>query len=231
MITFSDQSGCLGLNHGWVKAIEEIYVEQHEIGTPIMILPQTFYDHDADAVAKKILGCYLVHIENERTTLGRIVETEAYISNDPACHAFKGKTKRNSVLFGPAGYAYVYLIYGIHYCFNVVAGQKETGQAVLIRALEPLRGISIMQERRRTEERKLLCNGPGKLTQALRIDISFNGIPVFEGPLQIWSPDSLDDYRAIQRPEIVETTRIGISQAKELPLRFYLKGSNYVSRK
>jgi len=196
-----------------------------------MILPQAFYERDAPAVARELLGCRLVHLDEGGMTLGRIVETEAYISNDPACHAFKGKTKRNNVLFGPGGHAYVYLIYGMYYCFNAVAGEVGSGQAVLIRALEPIEGISLMQERRRTKDLRLLCNGPGKLTQALGIDISFNSAPLFDGPLQIWSADGLDDHRMVQRPEVVQTTRIGISQAKELPLRFYLKDNIYISRK
>jgi DNA-3-methyladenine glycosylase len=107
-----------------------------------MILPQTFYGHDTITVAKKLLECYLVHLEGEETTLGRIVETEAYLVNDPAAHAFIGKTNRNSVLFGPVGHAYVYFIYGIHYCVNVVTGQEGAGEAVLIRALEPLGSVS-----------------------------------------------------------------------------------------
>jgi DNA-3-methyladenine glycosylase len=198
-----------------------------------MILPQAFYERDADVVAKELLGCYLAHIEDKGTTLGRIVETEAYVLNDPACHAFRGKTKRNSVLFGPAGNAYVYLIYGMYYCFNAVVGQNKTGQAVLIRALEPLQGIPLMQERRRTMDIRKLCNGPGKLAQALEVNLTFNGTSLIdrESPLQIWSSDSLIDHTITERPEIIQTTRIGISQAKELMLRFYLEGNVHVSRK
>lgn len=196
-----------------------------------MILPQAFYEQDTIAVAKKLLGCYLVHIEDEGTAIGMIVETEAYISNDPACHAFRGKTKRNSVLFGPAGHAYVYLIYGMYYCFNAVTEQVGTGQAVLIRALEPVKGIELMRERRGTNELKILCNGPGKLTQALAINISFNGLPLFSGPIQIWSSESLPGSEAIGADDIIQTTRIGISQAKDDLLRFYLKDNMYISRK
>jgi len=196
-----------------------------------MILPQAFYEQDTIAIAKKLLGCYLAHIEDEKTTIGRIVETEAYILNDPACHAFRGKTKRNRVLFGPAGHAYVYLIYGMYYCLNAVTGQDGTGQAVLIRALEPVKGISSMQERRGTKELRLLCNGPGKLTQALAIDISFNGLSLFSGPIQLWSLDSLPGSWAIGADDIVKTTRVGISRAKDALLRFYLKGNTCISRK
>lgn len=196
-----------------------------------MNLCPTFYEQDTITVAKELLGCYLVHLEGEETTLGRIVETEAYLVNDPASHAFIGKTKRNSVLFGPVGHSYVYFIYGMHYCFNVVTGQEGTGEAVLIRALEPLQGISVMQKRRGTEKLSLLCNGPARLAEALAITLSLNGISLSDGPLQIWSPDSLHSSAISEKAEIVQTTRIGIVKAKELPLRFYLKGNRNISRK
>src|SRR5215469_8084845 len=189
-----------------------------------MILPQTFYEHDTITVAKALLECYLVHLEGEKTTLGRIVETEAYLVNDPAAHTFSGKTNRNSVLFGPVGHAYVYVIYGIHSCVNVVTGQEGTGEAVLIRALEPLRGMAVMQHRRKTEKLKLLCSGPARLTQALAIPLALNGSSLVDGPLQIWSADSLPSSPLSGNVEIVQTTRIGIRKARELPLRFYLKG-------
>jgi DNA-3-methyladenine glycosylase len=196
-----------------------------------MILTQTFYAQETILVAKQLLGCYLVHLEGEETTLGRIVETEAYLWNDPAAHAFVGKTKRNSVLFGPVGHAYVYFIYGMHYCVNAVTGQAGKGEAVLIRALEPLQGIPVMQKRRHTQQLSLLCNGPARLTKALAITLALNGVPLFDGPLQIWSPESLPPASLSESAEIVATTRIGISKAKELPLRFYLKGSSSLSRK
>lgn len=197
-----------------------------------MILPQTFYAQETVIVAKQLLGCYLVHLEGEQTTLGRIVETEAYLGrHDPASHAFIGKTTRNRVLFGPVGHAYVYFIYGMHYCVNAVTNHEGTGEAVLIRALEPLEGIPVMQCRRRTENLTLLCNGPARLTQALAITLIFNGLPLFNGPLQIWSPDSLPSSVPIQPTDIIQTTRIGIAKAQDLPLRFYVKGSNHISRK
>lgn len=195
-----------------------------------MILPQLFYAQETVSVAKHLLGCYLVHLEGEATTLGRIVETEAYLVNDPASHAFIGQTPRNSVMFGPVGHAYVYLIYGLHHCVNAVTGQAGTGEAVLIRALEPLQGLAVMQERRRTHNLHLLCNGPARLTEALAITRAFNGVPLFEGPLQIWSADSLPSSAMLGEAEIVHTTRIGIGKAKGLPLRFYLKGNRYISR-
>lgn len=195
-----------------------------------MILPQTFYEQDTISVAKKLLGCYLVHLEGEETTLGRIVETEAYLVNDPAAHSFIGKTKRNAVLFGPVGHAYVYFIYGMHYCVNVVTGREGAGEAVLIRALEPLRGIALMRQRRGTEKLTLLCNGPARLAEALAITLAFNGSPLFDGPLQIWSADSIPTSPTIENADIVQTTRIGIVKARDMPLRFYLKGNRYISR-
>ncbi len=194
-----------------------------------MLLPQAFYTQETPLVARKLLGCFLVHLQEEETTLGQIVETEAYLWNDPASHAFAGKTQRNSVMFGPVGHAYIYFIYGMHYCINAVSGIEGKGEAVLIRALEPLQGIPVMQKRRQTEKLPLLCNGPAKLAQALALAMPLNGVPLFEGSLQIWSADSLSSAPSIENPDIVETTRIGISKAKELPLRFYLKGSSYVS--
>lgn len=196
-----------------------------------MILDQTFYAQETITVARQLLGCFLVHQQGKETTLGRIVETEAYLWNDPAAHAFVGKTKRNSVLFGPVGHAYVYFIYGMHYCVNAVTGQEGKGEAVLIRALEPLQGIPVMQKRRQTDNLSLLCNGPARLTQALDITLSLNGAPLFDGELQIWSPESLPATSPAETLQIVETTRIGITKAKELPLRFYLKGSRSISHK
>ncbi len=196
-----------------------------------MILPQSFYAQETPLVAKQLLGCFLVHLQGEETTLGRIVETEAYLWDDPASHAFIGKTHRNHVMFGPAGHAYMYFIYGMHYCVNAVTGLEGKGEAVLIRALEPLQGIPVMQKRRKTEKIPLLCNGPAKLTQALGLSLSLNGGPLFDGPLQIWSADSLPSFPLIERNDIVETTRIGINKAKELPLRFYVRESRYVSQR
>ncbi|MDI6719694.1 MAG: DNA-3-methyladenine glycosylase [Methanomicrobiales archaeon] len=196
-----------------------------------MILQQAFYEQDTVGVAKQLLGCYLVHLEGERTAIGRIVETEAYLEKDPAAHSYRGMTRRNSVMFGPVGHAYVYLIYGLHTCINAVSGREGAGEAVLIRALEPLEGVAWMQQRRGVEKIPLLCNGPGKLTEALGISLACNGIPLYEGPIQIWGRDSLPIHRMAEMPPIVQTTRIGITKAAERPLRFYLAGNRFVSRR
>jgi DNA-3-methyladenine glycosylase len=193
-----------------------------------MILPPAFYAEDTITVARKLLGCYLVHLEEERTTLGRIVETEAYLADDPASHSFKGKTKRSSVMFGPAGYAYVYFIYGMHVCLNVVTGEEGRGEAVLFRALEPVDGLAIMQDRRGTDRVELLCSGPARLTEALGISLDLNGQPLFTGPVQLWSADT---FPSPPSAPIVETTRVGIAKAADLPYRFYVQNSPHVSRR
>jgi DNA-3-methyladenine glycosylase len=196
-----------------------------------MILPCSFYGEDTVLVAKNLLGCYLVHLQGDMTTSGRIVETEAYLRQDPAAHSFHGRTAGNSVLFGPAGHTHLFFVYGMHWCMNVVTGRGDGGEAVLIRALEPTEGIPVMQKRRGINDLLLLCSGPGRLTQALAITGEYNGLPLDSGPLQIWSPDSLSGSSDSYGPQkIVQTIRVGISRAKELPYRFYLKGNPYVSR-
>jgi DNA-3-methyladenine glycosylase len=196
-----------------------------------MILPRSFYERDTITVARKLLGCFLVHQEDEGTTIGRIVEDEAYVEQDQAAHSYIGMTERNRIMFGPAGHAYVFFIYGMHYCFNAVTGTRGKGEAVLIRALEPVEGIALMQARRKTDRIINLCNGPGKLTQALNITGEENGRSLTDSPLRIWSPDSLPGFRSPGEGEIVQTTRVGISKSEDLPFRFYLKGSRFVSKK
>ncbi len=195
-------------------------------------LPRSFYNRDTIIVAKELLGKYLVHLHGGAERIGRIVEVEAYLGpHDLAAHSSKGLTNRTKIMFGPPGHAYVYMIYGMYYCLNAVAGEEGTGQAILIRALEPVEGKALMQKRRGTKDMKLLCNGPGKLTQALAIDISFNSLPLFSDPVQIWSSDSLPGFEIIGDDDIIRTTRVGISQAKDLLLRFYIKGNPYISKK
>jgi DNA-3-methyladenine glycosylase len=189
------------------------------------ILPADFYATDTVSLAQKLIGVRLVHETRGRRVSGTIVETEAYLRDDPACHASRGKTKRNAPMFGPAGHAYVYFIYGTYYCFNVVSEKEGVGEAVLIRALEPLEGIAQMQRSRGTRDLHALCSGPGKLVMALGITPKLSGCSLLRPPLYLARGDS------IQPSEIVCTPRIGISTAQELPLRFYLKGSRFASRR
>jgi DNA-3-methyladenine glycosylase len=153
---------------------------------------------------------------------GIIVETEAYDREDPASHTFSGPTPRNAVMFGPPGYAYVYLSYGIHWCLNFVCREAGHGAGVLIRALEPTAGVAVMSERRRQQDPRLLCSGPGRLGQALGITHQLNGRPLDRAPFKLTA--------ASRRVRVVSGQRIGISKAVERPWRFGLAGSGYVSR-
>ncbi len=153
---------------------------------------------------------------------GRIVETEAYDRSDPASHAFSGPTERNGAMFGPPGHAYVYRSYGIHWCLNFVCREEGHGAGVLIRALEPLAGLDIMQQRRNTDNLRLLCSGPGKLCQAIGVTRAHNGLSLAAAPFALLAaPDAVD---------LVAGPRIGISKAMDVPWRFGLAGSRFVSR-
>lgn len=171
------------------------------------------------------MGQVLVHETPQGTVSGRIAEVEAYLpKKDPACHAAKGRTPRNFPMFGPPGRAYVYFCYGNHFLFNVVTEKEGTPGAVLIRALEPLEGLDLMARRRGLDPSSLdLTNGPGKLVQALGIRPAHNGLDLLKKPL----------YLKKERREgpIGVTTRIGITEGWDLPLRFYLKDTNYLSVK
>lgn len=189
------------------------------------VLPKEFYEkHDTLTLAKLLLGCTLVHESVVGRTSGIIIETEAYLQNDPACHAYRKKSVRNAPMFEGAGVSYVYLIYGLHHCFNIVSGSAGIGEAVLIRALEPTEGIELMQERRKTKDIRNLCSGPAKLVQAMGITKDFNFL----------SLDS-EKFHCIKSQnfnfQIITTTRIGITQGADLPYRFYIEGNGFVSRK
>jgi DNA-3-methyladenine glycosylase len=180
-------------------------------------------------VARALIGCTLLHETAEGRTAGRIVETEAYLrSGDPACHAARGETKRCRSMFGLPGTAYVYLIYGVHHCLNVVTAPKGVGEAVLIRALEPLEGLELMERRRGTPVEKNLCSGPGKLVQALGITLEQDGVDFRRGGLSLWSPGG---SKAPADLPIAAGPRIGIREGAELPLRFCLEGSRWLSRR
>jgi DNA-3-methyladenine glycosylase len=179
-----------------------------------------FYDRPVLEVARDLIGCVVSRGECS----GVIVETEAYHDSEPACHAFGGLTKRTATLFGPPGRAYVYRSYGVHALLNAVSEPEGVGAAVLIRALEPLSGIELMRSRRGGLRDRALCSGPGKLSKALGIWLEDNGSDLLRGPVVI-SPRA----GALHAPEIVSSRRVGITRAVELPWRFCLRGSRYLS--
>lgn len=156
---------------------------------------------------------------------GRIVETEAYDSTEPAAHSFGGPRPRNAALFGPPGHAYVYRSYGIHWCLNFVCRESGHGAGVLIRALEPTHGVARMRKRRGLEDLRLLCAGPGRVGQALDVDCSLNGMALDAPPFALLA--RADDHPPL---EVEIGPRIGISKAIELPWRFGEKGSRYLSK-
>ncbi len=184
-------------------------------------MKRSFYERPVLEVAPDLVGCVLAHGE----TAGVIVETEAYHESEPACHAYVGLTKRTSTLFGSPGVAYVYRSYGIHALFNAVCEPPGVGAAVLIRALQPVRGLDLMRARRRLEDERMLCSGPGKLTQALDIELRDNQSDLIAGPIVI--SERPPEWRDV---EIVADRRIGITRAAELPWRFSAAGSRHLSR-
>jgi len=187
----------------------------------IEALPASFYDRPVVDVAVDLVGCVL-HVGEGS---GVIVETEAYHHSEPACHAYVGLTARTSTLFAAPGTAYVYRSYGIHALLNAVCEGEDVGAAVLVRALEPLTGVGAMHKRRGRPKVEDLCSGPGKLTQALGLDLEANATSLIGGPVRITGrhPDWKD-------PEIIAGPRIGITRAVELPWRFCAVGSRSVSR-
>lgn len=178
----------------------------------------------AATVAPRLLGSYLLRELDGQTVTVKIVETEAYDQTDAASHSYKGRTPRTDIMFGPAGYLYVYFTYGMHYCCNVVVGAEGEGAAVLIRAVEPVENEALLAIRRPNRSGAQLTNGPAKLCQALGIAKQLNGHNLTTPPLRlIMQP-------AVPKTGIVQTARIGISQAKDVPWRFYLKDNPYVSK-
>jgi len=182
-------------------------------------LPAEFYGRPVLEVARVLVGCVVRHSGMS----GLIVETEAYHDTEPASHAFAGLTPRTETLFGPPGVAYIYRSYGVHALLNAVCEDERTGAGVLIRALEPLEGEGEMRARRRRDRLEDLCSGPGKLTQALGVDLELNGTSLVDGPVRI-------DAAPAGTPEILTGPRIGITRAVDLPWRFCAAGSRFVSR-
>lgn len=175
-----------------------------------------FFDRPSTQVAKDLIGVTLLF----EGTGGIIVETEAYHPEDEASHSFRGQTKRNSSMFGPSGYSYIYLSYGIHWCLNAVCLR---GSAVLIRALEPTSGTAIMQSRRGVEDAQLLCSGPGRLCQALGLNRSHDGLSLTKKPFELRPRE--------KRISLLAGKRIGISKNMDVAWRFGLKDSEFLSRK
>ena len=184
-----------------------------------------FYDRATEIVARELLGAVLEHRTAEGSVRGRIVETEAYLGpDDPACHAAAGLTERTRILHGPPGHAYVYFIYGMHWCFNAVTRETGHGSAVLVRALEPLSGLALMRRRREIDDDVGLTSGPARLCEAFAIGRSQNGVRLDRGPLRILQGLSVPDE------SVLITPRIGIRKAADWPLRFLVKQNPFVSK-
>lgn len=175
------------------------------------------------ALARALIGCVLVRDSDGGRAAGRIVETEAYLPGDPACHAFIGKTLRNATLFGPAHRAYVYQIYGTLFCFNLSSEKDGRGAGVLVRALQPLEGLDLMRRRRGVQAERDLCRGPGRLCQALAIDRSFDGADLATDR-RLWLA-----HDGHARARIRRSTRIGVTRGAAHHLRFYAAGNPFVS--
>ena len=194
-------------------------------------LPRRFYEPSAQAVAPALLGHWLVRNTPNGPCGGPIVETEAYLIGDPACHGTPGPTARNRVMFGEPGHGYVYLIYGNYFCMNVVCQPPDVAEAVLIRSIEVALGEVSMRRRRQVDAVRDLTNGPGKLCLALDIDRRLDGIDLCDAKSRLFvarNPAVLK-FRQ-ERGPMVTTTRIGLTKAAHMPLRFYLEGSPFVSK-
>ena len=181
-------------------------------------LRKSFFNRSVHEVAPELIGATLTF----NGAGGIITEVEAYHHTDPAAHSFGGQTERNAVMFGPPGYAYVYRSYGIHWCVNFVCEPAGSASAVLIRALEPTEGLAAMQRRRGTPNARLLCAGPGRLTEALGITRAHNALPLDAPPFEL--------HARKQDVDVMAGPRIGITKAVDLPWRYGLKGSRFVSK-
>jgi DNA-3-methyladenine glycosylase len=181
-------------------------------------LTRAFFDRSVHEVAPDLIGTTLLF----NGVGGLIVEVEAYHQTEPAAHSFRGPTPRNRIMFGPAGFSYVYRSYGIHWCVNFVCEQEGSASAVLIRALQPTHGLAVMRRRRHLKEERSLCSGPGKLCEALGITIEHSELPLDQAPFAI--------YPRTGKVEVVAGVRIGITKAADLPWRYGLKGSKFVSK-
>jgi DNA-3-methyladenine glycosylase len=182
------------------------------------LLRKDFFDRSVHAVAPDLIGAGLFM----DGVGGLIVEVEAYHHTDPAAHSYGGRTPRNAIMFGPPGFAYVYRSYGVHWCLNFVCEEEGSASAVLIRALEPTTGLNVMRARRGVEDARLLCSGPGRLCQALGVTKAHDGLALDRLPFELRARTG--------RPDIAAGPRIGITKAAELPWRYGLAGSRFLSR-
>jgi DNA-3-methyladenine glycosylase len=189
-------------------------------------LQPSFFARSVHRVAPDLIGATLLFAKsggkNGEVSGGIIVEVEAYHHTDPAAHSFRGRTERNAIMFGPPGFAYVYRSYGIHWCLNFVCEPEGSASAVLIRALEPSQGLATMRRRRGLADMRLLCSGPGRLCEALAITSAHNGLALDRSPFRLLARD--------KDVEVVSGPRIGITKAAELPWRYGLKGSRFLSK-
>jgi DNA-3-methyladenine glycosylase len=181
-------------------------------------LRRNFFARSVHEVAPELIGATLLF----KGVGGTIVEVEAYHHTDPAAHSFRGPTERNAIMFGPAGYAYVYRSYGIHWCLNFVCEPKGSASAVLIRALAPVEGLAAMRRRRGLADERLLCSGPGRLCEALGITGKHNGLALDRAPFEL--------FARTQDVEVAVGVRIGITKAVDHPWRYGLKGSRFLSK-
>jgi DNA-3-methyladenine glycosylase len=181
-------------------------------------LRRSFFNRPVLKVAREIIGATLL-VDGVG---GTIVEVEAYHHTEPAAHSYIGRTERNAVMFGPAGYAYIYRSYGIHWCLNFVCEEEGSASAVLIRAIEPTHGLATMRRRRGLREERALCSGPGKLCEALAVTHEHNGLPLDRAPFELRARNAT--------PEVIAGARIGITKAVEKPWRYGLKGSRFLSK-
>jgi DNA-3-methyladenine glycosylase len=188
-------------------------------------LARRWFDRPSTTVAPALIGRHLVRrFPDGSEARVRIVETEAYRSDDPASHSFRGPTARNRTMFGPAGHLYVYLIYGLHHCLNVVTGGPEPASAVLLRAAEPLENVPLLAANRGVTDVRALCRGPGRLAQALSVDRSLDGIDLLTSDV-LW----IEPGQPVPRPRLVVTPRVGISVATDRPWRWLESGSNWTT--
>jgi DNA-3-methyladenine glycosylase len=189
-------------------------------GTDLAVLPRAFFARPAPSVGRELIGMLLCR--PDEGLVARVVEVEAYTQDEPACHAYRGRTARNAPLFGPPGHAYVYRSYGMHWCVNVATGDEGVGQGCLIRAAQPLAGVEAMRRRRPVRNETDLLRGPAKLCQAFGISDAHSGTDVCGGGTLLFCDDGA-------RPAVTQGPRVGVTQAADLPWRFFVPDSVWVS--